>query len=105
MNTDINLILLNIARKVHNADWNWKDVNSPFARLYFVESGYAKILMPEGEFTIKPGYLYFIPPLPRMDMRMTVSLPSTIYIYIMIIIFSNNCNIHSKSRQKNLTAI
>ncbi|MDR1224781.1 MAG: AraC family transcriptional regulator [Tannerella sp.] len=57
----LNLILLNVARKVHYADWNWKGVNSPFARLYMVESGYARIIIPEGSFTIRPGYLYLVP--------------------------------------------
>lgn len=57
----LHLILLNIARKVHYADWNWKGVNSPFARLYMVENGSAKIIMPEGTFTIEPGYLYLVP--------------------------------------------
>jgi AraC-like DNA-binding protein len=57
----LNLILLNAARKVHHADWNWKGVNSPFARLYMVESGYANIIIPEGSFKIQPGYLYLVP--------------------------------------------
>jgi AraC-like DNA-binding protein len=56
-----NLILLNAARKEHHADWNWKGVNSPFARLYMVESGSAQVLMPDGMYTIKPGKLYLIP--------------------------------------------
>ncbi|MDR1624179.1 MAG: AraC family transcriptional regulator [Tannerellaceae bacterium] len=56
-----NLILLNAAQKVHHADWNWKGVNSPFARLYMVESGYAKVIVPEGPFKIQPGYLYLVP--------------------------------------------
>ena len=58
---NINLILLNIARKVHDADWNWKNVTSPFARIYMVESGSAKVIMPDGVHTIKPGFLYLIP--------------------------------------------
>ncbi len=58
---NLNLILLNIACKVHYADWNWKGVNSPFARIYMVESGVAKVIMPEGAYTIEPGYLYLIP--------------------------------------------
>ncbi|MDR1335819.1 MAG: AraC family transcriptional regulator [Tannerella sp.] len=57
----LNLILLNVARKVHQADWNWKGVNSPFARLYLVESGYANIIIPEGSFRIEPGHLYLVP--------------------------------------------
>ena len=58
---NLNLILLNIAHKFHNADWNWKGVNSPFARIYMVESGYATVIMPDGEHIIEPGYLYLIP--------------------------------------------
>ncbi|MDR0833898.1 MAG: AraC family transcriptional regulator [Candidatus Symbiothrix sp.] len=60
-NEDCNLILLNAARIIHNADWNWKNLNSPFARLYMVESGYAKVIAPDGVHIIQPGYLYLIP--------------------------------------------
>ena len=58
---NLNLILLNVARKEHKADWNWKGVNSPFARIYMVESGSAKVILPDGTHIIKPGYLYLIP--------------------------------------------
>jgi len=58
---NLNLILLNIARKEHDADWNWKGVHSPFARIYMVESGSAKVIMPDGAHTIEPGYLYLVP--------------------------------------------
>lgn len=27
-------LVLNVGLAVHNADWNWKNVNSPFTRLY-----------------------------------------------------------------------
>jgi hypothetical protein len=38
----LNLILLNAVRVEHDADWNWKNVNSPFAQLYMmVERGSA----------------------------------------------------------------
>lgn len=57
----LELILLNVARKEHHADWNWKRVSSPFARLYMVESGSASVVMPEGVYTIRPGHLYMIP--------------------------------------------
>ncbi|KAA6337045.1 Melibiose operon regulatory protein [termite gut metagenome] len=60
-NEDFNLTLLNAARKIHNADWNWKDINSPFARLYMVESGSAQVILPDGAHTIQPDYLYLIP--------------------------------------------
>ena len=58
---NLNLILLNVARVPHDADWNWKNVNSPFARIYMVESGSAKVIMPDGAHTIEPGYLYLVP--------------------------------------------
>jgi AraC-like DNA-binding protein len=58
---DINFELLNAACKEHHADWNWKNVNSPFARLYMVESGTARVIMPDGVHVIQPGYLYLIP--------------------------------------------
>jgi hypothetical protein len=43
---NLNLILLNAAQKVHYADCNWKGVHGPFARLYMVEAGSAKVIMP-----------------------------------------------------------
>ncbi|MDR0794637.1 MAG: helix-turn-helix domain-containing protein [Tannerella sp.] len=58
---NLNLILLNVARKEHDADWNWRGVNSPFARIYMVEGGLAKVIMPDGTHTIEPGFLYLIP--------------------------------------------
>ena len=57
----IDLLLLNVARKVHDADWNWQNVNSPFCRIFMVESGSARIIMPDGIRTIRPGYLYMVP--------------------------------------------
>jgi len=58
---NLNLILLNVARTIHYADWNWKGVSSPFARIYMVERGSAKVIMPNGTYTIEPGNLYLIP--------------------------------------------
>lgn len=59
--SEFDLLLLNAARVVHKADWNWKNVNSPFARIYMVESGEAKIELPDGIYSITPGYLYLVP--------------------------------------------
>ena len=36
-------LVLNVGLAVHNADWNWKNVNSPFTRLYYVTEGSAQI--------------------------------------------------------------
>jgi AraC-like DNA-binding protein/mannose-6-phosphate isomerase-like protein (cupin superfamily) len=57
----LNLILLNVAKKVHDGDWNWKNVNSPFTRIYMVEHGTAKIYIFDKIYTIEPGFLYMIP--------------------------------------------
>ena len=39
-------LVLNVGLAVHNADWNWKNVNSPFTRLYYVTEGSAQIELP-----------------------------------------------------------
>ena len=36
-------LVLNVGLAVHNADWNWKNVNSPFTRLYYVTEGRAQL--------------------------------------------------------------
>ena len=36
-------LVLNVGLAIHNADWNWKNVNSPFMRLYYVTDGQAQI--------------------------------------------------------------
>lgn len=58
---EFNLTLLNIAKVVHDSDWNWKNVVSPFARIYMVENGSAHIEMPDGVHLIEPGHLYLVP--------------------------------------------
>lgn len=56
------LILLNIGFAVHHADWNYKNVNSPFARIYLVTEGNAKLHICGRVRELTPGHLYFIPP-------------------------------------------
>lgn len=55
-------ILLNAGVARHHADWNWKNVYSPFARLYYVRKGRATILSVTKETPVTEGGLYFIPP-------------------------------------------
>ena len=55
-------ILLNCGRAQHYADWNWQNVSSPFARLYWVERGTAKVHMNNTIYTLTPGSIYLIPP-------------------------------------------
>jgi len=57
----MNLMLLNVGRAQHNADWNWKDVSSPFIRIYYVLEGEAIIHLAEHNIRLLPRHLYFIP--------------------------------------------
>lgn len=57
----LHLLILNVGLAIHNADWNWKNVNSPFTRLYYVTEGTAKIILPSEIQELKPNYLYLIP--------------------------------------------
>lgn len=59
--SNINLLLLNIGKAEHYSDWNWKSVCSPFARIYLVREGRAKVIFADNERTLLPGNLYFIP--------------------------------------------
>ena len=44
---DIHPQILNVGLARHMADWNWKNVNSSFARLYYIVEGTAKIVLPD----------------------------------------------------------
>ena len=57
----MNLFTLNVGLARHCSDWNWKNIRSPFARLYYVTEGRANIMLPSGMYTLRPDYLYLIP--------------------------------------------
>jgi AraC-like DNA-binding protein len=59
---NFNLIVLNIGLAKHHADWNYKKIRSPFARIYYVTKGAAYILLENSSYALKPNYLYLIPP-------------------------------------------
>lgn len=59
---NINLILLNVGYSELNANWNWKDVYSPFARIYYVNDGVARTYINGQKYVLEPGYLYLTPP-------------------------------------------
>ncbi|MFV0506463.1 MAG: AraC family transcriptional regulator [Bacteroidales bacterium] len=63
LNTDF--ILLNIGYAIHNADWNWKNVHSPFARIHYIVNGDAKIIRDGDEHSLTKGHLYLTPPYVR----------------------------------------
>lgn len=57
----LHFLILNVGLAIHNADWNWEDVNSPFARIYYVTEGTAQITLPSGTYNLTPNHLYLIP--------------------------------------------
>ncbi len=57
----LNLLMLNVGYAQHNGDWNWKNVSSPFARIYYVTKGQAWLHMPTGVVELKPRHLYIVP--------------------------------------------
>ena len=57
----LRLLTLNVGLANHYGDWNWKNVRSPFARLYYVTEGTAQVEMSSCVYTLKPNHLYFTP--------------------------------------------
>ena len=58
----LHLLILNVGLAIHNADWNWKNVNSPFTRLYYITEGTAQLIFPDNRIQeLKPHHLYLIP--------------------------------------------
>lgn len=60
-NYELDFILLNIGYAEHFADWNWKNVNSPFVRLHYVTKGNAKIMFKDETFEMKQNHIYLTP--------------------------------------------
>lgn len=63
----LDLILLNIGYSEMNANWNWKGVYSPFARIYHVTGGIAKTYIGSKMHILHPGHLYLTPPFTLHD--------------------------------------
>jgi len=57
----LHLLTLNVGYAQHNGGWNWKNVRSPFARLYYVTEGSAQINIGTEFYTLTPRHLYFVP--------------------------------------------
>lgn len=57
----INLQLLNVGLERLNGDWNWKNVCSPFARVYYVKEGGALLHFTDRTVTLRPDHLYIVP--------------------------------------------
>lgn len=59
---NFDLRLLNVGYDNNWQDWQWKDVCSPFARIYLVTKGSATVYMEDKSLELTPGHLYLIPP-------------------------------------------
>ena len=57
----LHLLILNVGLAIHNADWNWRNVNIPFTWLYYVTEWAARILLPTLIQELKPDHLYLVP--------------------------------------------
>lgn len=55
------LLMFSVGYAVHNADWNFDDINSPYSRMYYVTKGSAKVKMDGMEYTLSSNHLYLIP--------------------------------------------
>ncbi len=53
--------MLNVGHAKHNADWNFKKVNSPFTRIYYVTKGSAEVEIDSKRHKLVPGNMYIIP--------------------------------------------
>jgi AraC-like DNA-binding protein len=64
---NLNFILLNIGFSERNANWNWKKIYSPFARIYYVANGQAKTYINGKMHVLRPGNMYLTPPFTLHD--------------------------------------
>lgn len=62
-----NFVLLNIGYSELNANWNWKNIYSPFARIYCVKDGEARTTINGKSYVLKPNHLYLTPPFSLHD--------------------------------------
>jgi AraC-like DNA-binding protein len=56
------LTLLNAGYLDLNANWNWQNVYSPFARIYYVKEGHANTRIGHTVYPLKPHHMYLTPP-------------------------------------------
>ncbi|MDR0262854.1 MAG: AraC family transcriptional regulator [Sphingobacterium sp.] len=57
----LDFTLLNVGYAEHRADWNFKDIKSPFARIHYVCEGEASIILQDEVIKLQPGHLYLTP--------------------------------------------
>lgn len=65
----LSLVLLHAGKAVHEGDWNFRNIKSPFFRIYLVDEGEACMTVEGVEQRLSPGHLYLIPPFSLHDDR------------------------------------
>ncbi|MCD8072661.1 MAG: AraC family transcriptional regulator [Alistipes sp.] len=55
-------VLLNVGYSEPNKGWNWSDVSSPFARIYYIKGGSAVTNIEGTDHILLPGRFYLTPP-------------------------------------------
>ncbi len=66
--------LLNIENYSVGTEWNYRNVNNPYSRIYFVTKGFGTITHHGHRFELRPGGLYLIPCFTRVDFHCPDSL-------------------------------
>ncbi len=64
MNNDIDhmlFLVLHIGEAHCGTNWNYKNICSPFTRMYYVMGGHAQIVLPDKRQDLRPGFMYIIP--------------------------------------------
>ncbi|WP_152286733.1 helix-turn-helix domain-containing protein [Flavicella marina] len=57
----LQLTLLNTAKVSLDKKWNYKNVISPFSRLYYITEGHAKVFHNDKIYNLQPNHMYLIP--------------------------------------------
>lgn len=70
---NLNPIVLHIGKKRCGRDWNYRDVCSPFMRIYYITDGSAEIDLPDGTVTLQRDNMYLIPAFTPHNCRCTGS--------------------------------
>lgn len=57
----IDITILNAELYSVGTSWNYKNVNNPYSRIYFIMDGSAQLTMHNKKYDLTPGFLYLIP--------------------------------------------
>lgn len=58
---NLHLLVVHMGRKRCGPDWNYRNVCSPFTRIYYIISGEAAIITDNGRTTLQAGNMYVVP--------------------------------------------